>query len=110
MAKKIELKIVKLGNDKEAADFDYKKMITMVISTPPPPPASGFSLEDVRMSNKINKALEGIKGVEKSIILEDNEWKYLRDKVADHRWGMPHPEIEIFSDLILQAETTDLNK
>ena len=105
MAKEIELKEVEIEKNGVKETFSYKAYIERILDTPDP--GQGFSLGDIRIVNKIQKQLDLANG---TLVLEEQQWNFLKKKLETFRWGAAHPEIESFGDCILKAPQADIQK
>ena len=103
MAKEIELKEVEIEKNGVKEKFSYKSYIERILDTPTA--GQGFSLGDVRLCNKIQKQIDAANG---TLVLEEQQWNFLKKKLEDFRWGAAHPEIETFGDAILKAPQADI--
>jgi hypothetical protein len=104
MAKEIPLKEIEIEKGGAKEKFNYKQNIERILDFTP---QGGFSLGDVRLCNKIQKVIDSSNG---SLVLEENQWNFLKKKLESFRWGAPHPAIEEFADAILKAETVSIAK
>ena len=104
MAKEIPLIEVELKKGEAVEKFEYKTYIERILDATP---AGGFSLGDVRLSNKIQNQIDCANG---TLVLEENQWNFLKKKLEAYRWGAPHPVIEEFADSILNAESVPIAK
>jgi len=107
MAKQIQMKIEKIEFNGQPTDFSYAKTIKTVLSTPGP---DGFSMEEIELGMRIINKMESKNGskVADNLTLEDADWKYLKKRIKDFRWGVGHQGILNLRDAVNDAKNIDI--
>ena len=88
-----------------SAKAEYGDLISLLIKAPK---QGGFDYSDIENRLAINKAVEAAKAKtgqeERTIDLEDAEFKYLKDLVTNTRWQFWHEDIIKFKEDILAVK------
>ena len=109
MARKIEMKCVKieLSENADKIDFVYADILKTVMKAQP---QGGFTFDDMEKSLQIGKALNEVTafGVGSYLILEEDQYDHLKKKMDAFRWGYSHEEILKLRDAVNNAKSFEL--
>lgn len=98
-ARQIELKEVG-----EHGAFKYRELLTLILNRPSNPQV-GMSLKEIRQCNKILDKIEAANG---SILLTEEEWRMLHERVEAFPFGLGGRDIQQFGDDIAHAPMVEL--
>lgn len=102
-----KLTTIEMGaeNGSPAAKAEYSDLISLLIKAPK---QGGFDYNDIENRIAINKAVKDAKDktgeAERTIDLEDAQFKYLKDLVTNTKWQFFHEDILKFKDDILAVK------
>lgn len=113
MGRKIELKRVKMEFEDEAGrkmpsvDFSYKETLIGLLQNSLN--SQGLSFEDIEAALKV---LPDLRKAEEpgALVLEDEHWRTIKDKLPQLRFQRPHEEILIFKKAVLEAELVKMKE
>ena len=89
--------------------YDYRKM-SIAIMAQPAPEAGGMNRKKMLEIESLMEKLEQADG-QSSVLLEEGEWKLLRDKVEKHNFPGYARGIRIYTDVVIeQAEKVAVGK
>lgn len=95
---------IPLKNIGKENGFRYKDVLIGILSRPLNPQA-GIYLPEIR---KCNKVLDKLDSAGVLVILSEDEWQFVKERVENFPYGVGGKEIEQFADDIINAEKVKL--
>ena len=85
-------------------EFDYRAQLLRMVESPMTP-GSGVTKAELRKSLPLLDKIEQANG---SLLLEDEEWDYLKQKMANASWAFVHRALLEFEDAIENAPKVEV--
>lgn len=96
----IQNKIIIKSKDvsEEEKDITVSELLKIIINTPKP---GGLDFSEVR---KAVKVLDKLSDADEIIELEDEEYRYAKERMDSHKWNVPTQEILEFHRIFKEAK------
>lgn len=91
---------------KEIGALKYQELLALILNRPSNPQL-GMSLKEIRQCNKILDKIEAANG-DGSMLLTEDEWRMLHERVEAFPFGMGGRDIQQFGDDIANAPVVKL--
>ena len=106
-ARKIELKSVSLSDEdnKSVELLDYANVLRAICRTPTA--QGGMDFAEMEHCLAIIRETKSANGV---LTLQEIDWKFLCERVKNHRWGFAHAALIQFRDDVINALEVDVEE
>lgn len=91
---------------KDGDGLNYAELLKTILASPPAD-GRGLRLPEIREALKVMDKIDAAQG---SVLLEDDEWRFVRDRVESAPYSAADKRILAFADAVLNAPNVEVTE